>query len=314
MRTDSNQYIAHFFFLVNRACLYHTCLCTQCQLVLLPSSLEMLARGTTYMIYFYHGRYTWQSYNGLTVAESFIGADGYCRRKGRNETAHDLFTTAHDDRSSLVASWTWAIVAVRTRLKTRPRLSRVISLARTWTGVSIISLLYQYHYQSMSTITVSVSVSLWLCLCPMAMNMNYDVMSTVWITSHNINSDNLHFINKQQIVLQSHNCWTYRFYSKENKAKITPVPFLVFQFLLYTVPITIFSRTFYFDCVSVTSNASPPLYQRRPEHFFWERERKRRTYTHAHTHTHTALDRDREGGKTTTTTTIWYSLYRSRVN
>ena len=31
------------------------------------------------------------------VAESFIGADGYHRRKGRNETAHDLFTTARDD-------------------------------------------------------------------------------------------------------------------------------------------------------------------------------------------------------------------------
>ena len=32
------------------------------------------------------------------VAESFISADGYRRRKGRNEMAQNLFTTAHDDR------------------------------------------------------------------------------------------------------------------------------------------------------------------------------------------------------------------------
>ena len=41
------------------------------------------------------------------VAESFIGADRYRRRKGRNKTAHDLFTTAHDDRVLLRLGPSW---------------------------------------------------------------------------------------------------------------------------------------------------------------------------------------------------------------
>ena len=41
------------------------------------------------------------------VAESFIGADGYRRGKRRNKTAHDLFTTAHDDRLLLHLGPSW---------------------------------------------------------------------------------------------------------------------------------------------------------------------------------------------------------------
>ena len=41
------------------------------------------------------------------VAESFIGADGYRRGQGRNKTAHDLFTTAYDDRVLLSLGPSW---------------------------------------------------------------------------------------------------------------------------------------------------------------------------------------------------------------
>ena len=103
MRIDSN--IAHFFFLVNRGMFIpyasvYTVSTSAASGLVWKCSLE--------------GQHLFSITAARIVAElwrfvtdSFIGVDGYHRRKGRNETAHDLFTTAHDDQVLLRLGQSW---------------------------------------------------------------------------------------------------------------------------------------------------------------------------------------------------------------
>ena len=92
-RTDSN--IAHFFFLVNRGIFVpyvsvYTVSTSAASALVWKCSLERqhIFSITVARIVAELRRF---------VAESLISVDRYCRRKGRNETAHDLFTTAHNN-------------------------------------------------------------------------------------------------------------------------------------------------------------------------------------------------------------------------